>query len=141
MAPTDSIAALDDVRKTYGTGPGECTALHELTLRIPRGRMVALIGRSGSGKSTLLNIVGLLDRPTSGNLFITGHDTINLDDAHVTRLRGRTIGFVFQNDAVFPWRSVMHNIAAGPLFRGRLLVPPPAPCEPSPKTPGASCAS
>ena len=94
----DDVLRLEKVRKSYNIGsPTETEILHGIDLTLGRGEFVALIGPSGSGKSTLLNIMGLLDRPTSGRLFIAGQDTSALDDRALTRLRGRSIGFVFQH--------------------------------------------
>ncbi|MEJ1156892.1 ABC transporter ATP-binding protein [Prosthecomicrobium sp. N25] len=91
------LLAVEDLRKSYDIGtPIETEILHGLSLRIRHGEFVALIGPSGSGKSTLLNIIGLLDRPTSGRLLIDGRDVTRMGDAELTRLRGETIGFVFQ---------------------------------------------
>ncbi|MCC7045618.1 MAG: ABC transporter ATP-binding protein [Alphaproteobacteria bacterium] len=97
MADNPPVLRLDKVCKSYNVGtPVEVEVLHDIDLELKRGEFVALIGPSGSGKSTLLNIIGLLDRPTKGRLFIEGHDTGRLDDTALTRLRGRSIGFVFQ---------------------------------------------
>ncbi|MFS8039370.1 ABC transporter ATP-binding protein [Xanthobacter sp. AM11] len=91
------VLVLDQIRKSYNVGtPVEIEVLHGIDLAIRPGEFVALIGPSGSGKSTLLNIIGLLDRPTSGRLVINGEDTTDLPDAALTKLRGHTIGFVFQ---------------------------------------------
>ena len=91
------VLVLEQVKKSFGIGtPVEVEVLHGLDLRLAQGEFVALIGPSGSGKSTILNLVGLLDRPTSGRLVLHGEDTGRLDDADLTRLRGRSIGFVFQ---------------------------------------------
>ena len=91
------LLQLDAIRKSYGVGtPVETEVLHGIDLSIQPGEFVAIIGPSGSGKSTLLNIIGLLDRPTSGSLRIEGRDTTTLPDAELTRLRGHSIGFVFQ---------------------------------------------
>ncbi len=76
--------------------PAEVEVLHDVDMTLAKGEFCALIGPSGSGKSTLLNIIGLLDRPTRGSLMIEGHDTATLDDSGLTRLRGNSIGFVFQ---------------------------------------------
>ena len=76
--------------------------LHGLDLRVEPGEFTALIGPSGSGKSTLLNLIGLLDRPTEGRLFIAGQETGALDDDGLTRYRGRSIGFVFQFHHLLP---------------------------------------
>ena len=93
----DEILRLEKVCKAYNVGqPSETEVLHDIDLRLERGEFLALIGPSGSGKSTLLNIIGLLDRPTSGRLSIKGQDTGTLGDAEITHLRGHTIGFVFQ---------------------------------------------
>ncbi|GLI21788.1 lipoprotein-releasing system ATP-binding protein [Xanthobacter flavus] len=91
------VLVLDQIRKSYNVGtPVEVEVLHGIDLAIRPGEFVALMGPSGSGKSTLLNIIGLLDRPASGRLLINGEDTTDLPDAALTKLRGHTIGFVFQ---------------------------------------------
>ncbi|PSC03400.1 ABC transporter ATP-binding protein [Alsobacter soli] len=91
------VIRLEGICKSYNVGlPTETEVLHGIDLALHEGEFVALMGPSGSGKSTLLNIVGLLDRPTSGTLFINGEDTTELGDAAITTLRGRAIGFVFQ---------------------------------------------
>ena len=91
------VLVLRDIRKSYGVGtPVETEVLHGLSLTLGAGELVALTGPSGSGKSTLLNIVGLLDRPTSGTVTINGTETSGLPDSALTALRGHTIGFVFQ---------------------------------------------
>ncbi|MGX7871980.1 ABC transporter ATP-binding protein [Mesorhizobium sp. ORM6] len=91
------LLALEAICKSYNVGtPVETEVLHGINVTIRPGEFVALMGPSGSGKSTLLNIIGLLDRPTSGRLSIHGEDTTQLSDAALTRLRGHTIGFVFQ---------------------------------------------
>ena len=93
----DDVLVLSAVSKSFGIGtPVEVEVLHGIDLRLARGEFVALIGPSGSGKSTLLNLIGLLDRPTSGTIGLIGEETTRLDDRDLTRLRGRSIGFVFQ---------------------------------------------
>ena len=85
------------VHKAFNVGtPVETEVLHGIELTLNRGEFCAVVGPSGSGKSTLLNIIGLLDRPTSGQLRIAGAETTALDDSALTRLRGHSIGFVFQ---------------------------------------------
>ena len=85
------------MHKAFNVGtPIETEVLHGIELTLARGEFCAVVGPSGSGKSTLLNIIGLLDRPTSGQLRIGGAETTTLDDATLTRLRGHSIGFVFQ---------------------------------------------
>jgi len=107
----DNVLRLEKVRKSYNIGsPTETEILHGIDLELGRGEFVALIGPSGSGKSTLLNIMGLLDRPTSGRLFIEGQDTSALDDRALTRLRGRSIGFVFQHHLLITAFTALENV-------------------------------
>jgi lipoprotein-releasing system ATP-binding protein len=105
----DPVLLLEGVRKSYGAG-AESEVLKGIDLRVERGEFAALIGPSGSGKSTLLNILGLLDRPTSGRVVIAGEDTAGLDDAGITRLRGIAIGFVFQFHHLLPGLSAAENV-------------------------------
>lgn len=84
--------------------------LHGIDLTLQRGEFIALTGPSGSGKSTLLNIIGLLDRPTKGRLFIEGHETSKLDDAAITTLRGHSIGFVFQSHCLITAFTALENV-------------------------------
>ena len=105
------ILRLEKVCKAYNVGlPTETEVLHGIDLELDHGEFLALIGPSGSGKSTLLNIVGLLDRPTSGRLLIKGQDTAALDDAEITRLRGHTIGFVFQYHLLISAFTARENV-------------------------------
>ncbi len=107
----DQILRLESVCKAYNVGlPTETEVLHNIDLELDHGEFLALIGPSGSGKSTLLNIVGLLDRPTSGRLLIKGQDTAALDDAEITRLRGHTIGFVFQYHLLISAFTARENV-------------------------------
>jgi lipoprotein-releasing system ATP-binding protein len=93
----DVVVQLRGVRKAFNQGTAfETEVLHGIDLTLRRGAFCAVVGPSGSGKSTLLNIVGLLDRPSAGTLQIAGEETTTLDDTALTRLRGHTIGFVFQ---------------------------------------------
>ena len=107
----ESLIELDRVQKTYGTGAGAVAALHELSLRIARGRSVALLGRSGSGKSTLLNLLGAVDRPTSGSIRIAGTDLSALSDGQLALFRRRRLGFVFQSFHLVPSLTVFDNVA------------------------------
>jgi len=107
----DEVLRLERVSKSYGLGtPAEVEVLHDIDLVLEKGEFSALIGPSGSGKSTLLNIVGLLDRPTRGKLHISGKDTSTLDEAGLTRLRGRTIGFVFQYHYLLSAFTALENV-------------------------------
>jgi lipoprotein-releasing system ATP-binding protein len=105
------ILKLEGVCKAYNVGlPTETEVLHDIDLELDHGEFLALIGPSGSGKSTLLNIVGLLDRPTSGRLLIKGQDTAALSDTEITRLRGHTIGFVFQYHLLISAFTARENV-------------------------------
>ncbi|MDA9420666.1 MULTISPECIES: ABC transporter ATP-binding protein [Bradyrhizobium] len=107
----DEILRLERVCKTYNVGlPTEVEVLHDIDLELGHGEFLALMGPSGSGKSTLLNIVGLLDRPTSGRLLIKGRDTGLLGDNELTHLRGHTIGFVFQHHLLISAFTARENI-------------------------------
>ena len=113
MAETAAVETLrlDGVRKSYGIGtPVEAEVLHGIDLVLKEGEFAALIGPSGSGKTTLLNLIGLLDQPTGGALFIEGQKTSALDDAELTRLRGRSIGFVFQYHYLLPAFTALENV-------------------------------
>ncbi|MBS0251521.1 MAG: ABC transporter ATP-binding protein [Proteobacteria bacterium] len=102
---------LEAVRKSYNIGlPNEVEVLHGIDFVQHRQEFVALIGPSGSGKSTLLNIIGLLDRPTKGKLFIEGHETSALSDAEITHLRGHSLGFVFQYHYLISAFTALENV-------------------------------
>ncbi|MGZ9014715.1 MAG: ABC transporter ATP-binding protein [Burkholderiales bacterium] len=102
---------LAGVHKSYGVGtPIEVEVLHGIDLVVERGEFAALIGPSGSGKSTLLNLIGLLDQPTRGHIFIEGLDATGLQDAELTRLRGRALGFVFQHHYLLSEFTALENV-------------------------------
>jgi lipoprotein-releasing system ATP-binding protein len=95
----------------YGVGtPVETEVLHGIDLELRQGEFAALIGPSGSGKTTLLNLIGLLDRPTAGTVAIAGQEAGALDEAATTRLRGRTIGFIFQYHYLLPAFTALENV-------------------------------
>jgi len=105
------VVELAGLSKAYKVGtPVETEVLHSLDLSLAEAEFAALIGPSGSGKSTLLNIIGLLERPTGGRLSIAGRDTATLSEAEITRLRGRSIGFVFQFHHLLPAFSALENV-------------------------------
>ncbi len=107
----EEILRLEKVCKSYNVGLStETEVLHDIDLSLAQGEFLALMGPSGSGKSTLLNIVGLLDRPTSGRLLIKRRDTSALGDAAITHLRGHTIGFVFQYHLLISAFTARENV-------------------------------
>ncbi len=102
---------LRDVSKTVTSGDAPLTILHPLTLTIPRGTFVAIVGPSGSGKSTLLGLIAGLDAPTSGRVVIDGVDITALDEDGLAKLRGEKIGFVFQFFHLIPSLTAYENVA------------------------------
>ena len=108
---SQEVLRLQGLKKSYNVGkPTEIEVLHGLDLRLQRSDFAALVGASGSGKSTLLNLVGLLDRPTGGELYLLGEATRAMDDARRTALRGGAIGFVFQFHHLIQAFTALENV-------------------------------
>src|SRR6266516_4209708 len=105
-----AVVKLVDVHKTYHTGEMEVNAVRGVSLEIHRAEFVALMGASGSGKSTLMNILGCLDRPTTGHYLLDGADVSGLDRDQLADIRNRKIGFVFQNFNLLPRTSARENV-------------------------------
>ena len=105
-----AILQTQNLKKVYGTGPNSVHALDGINLSIEKGQFVAVVGTSGSGKSTLLHMLGGLDRPTSGKVFVDGKDIFSLKEEALTIFRRRKIGFVFQSYNLVPVLNVYENI-------------------------------
>jgi putative ABC transport system ATP-binding protein len=112
------LIELDRVERVFRLGDSEVHALHELSLAVMPGEYVAVMGPSGSGKSTLLNLVGLLDRPSSGTYRLEGRDVTTLTAAEQAKLRSRRIGFVFQSFHLVPRLTAEENIALPMMLAG-----------------------
>ncbi|NEZ47281.1 ABC transporter ATP-binding protein [Clostridium niameyense] len=105
-----NLLEVKSVSKTYGNGEAAVHALKDVSFSVPKGEFVAIVGESGSGKSTLLNMVGALDIPTSGKVFIDGKDIFSMKDDSLTIFRRRNIGFIFQSFNLIPELNVEQNI-------------------------------
>lgn len=115
----DSAAVtLCGVSKAYGAGSSRTSVLHKVSLSIPTGSFAAIVGPSGSGKSTLLNLIGLLDRPDSGEVHLCGQHVAFRDSTEAAHLRGRLIGFVFQSFQLLPRLTAWENVALPMLHAG-----------------------
>lgn len=104
------LLKLDKVSKSYPSAGGDLPILRDVNLELGPGETLAIIGPSGSGKSTLLNIIGSLDRPTSGRVLLDGADLTHLDELALAEVRNRQIGFVFQGHHLLPQCSVLENV-------------------------------
>jgi putative ABC transport system ATP-binding protein len=109
---------LQDIVKIYKLGDIEVTALDKVTCHIETGEMVSIMGPSGSGKSTLMNIIGCLDRPTSGQYMLDSKDVSNLNDDELAEIRNRKIGFVFQSFNLLPKATALVNVALPLVYSG-----------------------
>ena len=105
-----NLLEVSNISKTYGSGETAVHALNEVSFAVPRGEFVAIVGESGSGKSTLLNMLGALDTPTTGKVFIDGKDIFSMQERDLTVFRRRNIGFVFQSFNLIPELTVEQNI-------------------------------
>ncbi|MHB1390428.1 MAG: ABC transporter ATP-binding protein [Thermoleophilia bacterium] len=107
---TDAMISLKDLSKTYKVGPSTVRAVESLSLEIPRGQMVAIVGHSGSGKTTLLSLIGGLTKPSSGRVLLDGTNIWTLSDKELSRLRNERIGFTFQFASLMPTLNAIDNV-------------------------------
>ena len=105
-----NLLEVKSLSKTYGSGNTVVHALKNVSFAVPKGEFVAIVGESGSGKSTLLNMIGALDTPTEGKIYIDGKDILSMDDNAMTVFRRRNIGFIFQAFNLIPELTVEQNI-------------------------------
>ena len=113
------ILKVENLSKIYGTGEGEVRALDGVSFSVPKGQFLAIIGPSGSGKSTLLHILGGVDRPTSGKVFLEGEDVFAQDEDHLAVFRRRQVGLIYQFYNLIPVLNVTENITLPVLLDGR----------------------
>ena len=104
------LLRVEHICKTYGSGEAAVHALKDVSFSVPKGEFVAIVGESGSGKSTLLNMIGALDTPTSGRVYLGGKDTFSMKEKSLTVFRRRNIGFIFQAFNLIPELSVEQNM-------------------------------
>ncbi len=114
------VIAIHDLVKIYGRGDNAVAALQGVSFDVPPGDMVAIMGASGSGKSTLMNILGCLDRPTSGSYLLDGEDVSRLPRDRLAEIRNRRIGFVFQSFNLLPRTSALENVELPLIYTDRL---------------------
>ncbi len=114
----NSVILLKDITKTYLLGRSDLPVLKGINLNVSKGEMVAIMGPSGSGKSTLLNILGCLDKPTSGSYRLEGREVSRLSRADLARIRGQRIGFIFQTFNLLPRMSALANVELGLQYAG-----------------------
>jgi putative ABC transport system ATP-binding protein len=110
---------LQNIVKSYPMGKRELTVLQGVNLSIQKGEMVAIMGPSGSGKSTLLNLIGLLDKPTSGSYRLEGKEVSHLSGRELAKVRGQKIGFIFQSFNLLPYLSAADNVELGQEYAGK----------------------
>ena len=116
--PRPPIIEMRSVSRVYDTGRVQVAALAGVDFRVAEGEFVAIVGPSGSGKSTLMNLLGCLDRPTSGTYHLAGTDVGTLSDDGLAQLRSRRIGFIFQSYNLLPRTSALDNVAAPLMYQG-----------------------
>lgn len=118
MKKGDEIIRLQNVDKIYDMGETKVRALDNLSITISKGEFVAIMGPSGSGKSTAMNLVGSLDVPTKGKIFLDGNNIADLHESDLAQIRGKKIGFIFQSFNLIPNLTAKENVILPMLFQG-----------------------
>ena len=118
------VMVFKDVVKVYPLPSGDVTALEGINFKVERGEFISIMGPSGSGKSTLLNLMGCLDTPTSGDIFISGTRTGDMTDKELTGLRRDRIGFIFQYFNLFPLLNIIENVTFPMMLKSQKAVDP-----------------
>ena len=113
-----SVIHVKDAWKIYKLGEVEVQAIKGINIDIKDGEFVSIIGKSGSGKSTTLNMIGCLDIPTKGHIYLDGQDIANMDEAKLAKIRGKKIGFIFQTFNLIPSLTTMGNVMVPMVFQG-----------------------
>ena len=115
----EKVIEMQHINKKYYEGmENELHILHDIDLIVKKGEFVSLVGESGSGKSTMMNIIGALDRPTSGKYFLNGEDISEMDDDYLSEIRNEEIGFVFQSAYMIPRISAVENVEVPLMYAG-----------------------
>lgn len=112
------IIKLVDIYKIYETGESKVYALQGVSLSVGEGEFISIMGPSGSGKSTMMNLIGCLDKPSKGEIFLDGYNIAHLHESDLAQIRGRKIGFVFQSFNLIPTLNVKENILLPSIFQG-----------------------
>jgi putative ABC transport system ATP-binding protein len=118
------VMVFSDVVKVYPLPAGDVIALNNISFQVNRGEFISVMGPSGSGKSTLLNLMGCLDTPTSGDIYISGNRTCDMSDSELTNLRRDRIGFIFQYFNLFPLLNIIENVTFPVMLKSQKMVDP-----------------
>ena len=118
MTESDGMIVMENISKVYDLGEVQVTALDNVSFRCKKGEVVSIMGPSGSGKSTLMNLLGCLDRPTSGSYFLDGEDVASLTDNQLAEIRNNKLGFVFQSYNLLPKMTALENVELPMVYAG-----------------------
>mgnify|MGYP001581180607 CR=1 FL=1 len=114
---SNSIIKIENAWKIYKMGDVEVPAIKGINIDIKKGEFVSIVGKSGSGKSTTLNMIGCLDIPTKGSIYLDGQNIAHLDEATLAKIRGKKIGFIFQTFNLIPSLNIVENVTMPMIFQ------------------------